>query len=180
MLDRDAGPGPNAAALDARHWYHCPMETSVLKTLLAAGEWRAADDETRRLLLVDADDGGFTGLDPSEVPTLDCALLLAIDEAWAKASKGQYGLTAQSEILAAVRAEDHSQKEMWRTFGTRVGWFNDAGWSEASEVGYSSDGGAGHLPWIPGIWPTVSTGRPYEVLFLFYRHFSRCTEAARS
>ena len=176
MDDRDAGPGPNVAVLGARHCYHGRMQISVLETLLAAGEWRAADDETRRLLLVDADDGGFTGLDPSEVPTLDCALLLAIDEAWATASRGQYGLTAQSEILAAVRAEDYSQKEMWRAFGIRVGWFHDAGWYEASDVGYSADGGAGHLPWIPGIWPTVSTGRPYEVLFLFYRHFTQCLE----
>ena len=158
------------------------METSALKTLLAAGEWRAADDETRRLLLRDADDGGFTGLDPSEVPTLDCALLLAIDDAWAKASKGQYGLTAQSEILAGVRAEDYSRRETWRVFGTRVGWFepSDVGWFEASDVGYTADAGVGHLPWIPGIWPTVSTGRPYEVLFLFYRHFTRCAKAALS
>jgi hypothetical protein len=158
------------------------METSALETLLAAGEFRAADDETRRLLLADADDGGFVGLDPSEVPTLDCALLLAIDEAWAEASNGRYGLTAQSEILAAVRAEDHSRKETWRVFGTRVGWFeaSDAGWFEASDVGYSGDADVGHLPWIPGIWPTVSTGRPYEVLFLFYRHYARCMNIAGS
>jgi hypothetical protein len=156
------------------------METSALETLLAACEWRAADDETSRLLLVDADDGGFSGLDPSEVPTLDCALLLAIDEAWAKASDGRYGLAAQSEILAAVRAEGYSRKKMWRAFGTRVGWFHDAGWFEVSDVGYSVDAPDGHLPWIPGIWPTVSTGRPYEVLFLFYRHFAECVEIAGS
>jgi hypothetical protein len=156
------------------------METSALESLLAAGEWRGADDETRRLLLADADDGGFAGLDPSEVPTLDCTLLLAIDEAWAKASNGRCGLRAQAEILAAVRAEGYSRKEAWRVFGTRVGWFHDDGWFETSDVGYTTDAGAGHLPWIPGIWPTVSTGRPYEVLFLFYRHFAQCAEIAGS
>jgi hypothetical protein len=156
------------------------METSALEALLFAGEWQAADDETRRLLLADADDGGFTGLDPSEVPRLDCALLLAIDDAWAMASNGRYGLTTQSETLAAVRAEDHSRRETWRMFGARVGWFHEDGWCEASDVGYSADASAGHLPWVPGIWPTVSTGRPYEVLFLFYRHFAQCTEVAGS
>jgi hypothetical protein len=156
------------------------METSALETLLAADEWGAADGETRRLLLADADGGGFSGLDPSEVPTLDCGLLLAIDAAWAKASNGRYGLRAQAEILAAVRAEGYSRKEAWRVFGARVGWFHDAGWSETSDVGYTADASAGHLPWVPGIWPTVSTGRPYEVLFLFYRHFAQCAEIADS
>ena len=98
------------------------MSVSALENLLAAGEWRAADEETRRLLLEEGDRGGFAGLDPDEVLQLDCTLLTGIDVAWRTASDGRYGLSVQSELLSAIRAEGHPRKTTWRLFGTRVGW----------------------------------------------------------
>ncbi len=159
--------------------YHQAVDTSPLDALLGAGEWRAADEETRRLLLADADQGGFIGLDPTEVPNLDCALLLAIDRAWRDASKRRYGFTAQSEILATVRAQGFRRKKVWRVFGTRTGW-RQRTWLDAQGLSYRADAPAGHLPWIPGTFPTVSTGRTYEVLFLFYKLFSDCTADHRT
>lgn len=151
------------------------MSTSALETLLAAGEWRAADQETRRLLLEEGDRGGFIGLDPDEVPELDCALLTAIDAAWRAASDGRFGLTAQSELLAAIRAEGHPRKTTWRHFGARVGWVGDDGWVEEPALDYRADAPIGHLPWVPGTLPTVATGPTYEVFFLFYKLFDECT-----
>ena len=81
------------------------MSVSALENLLAAGEWRAADEETRRLLLEEGDRGGFAGLDPDEVLQLDCTLLTGIDVAWRTASDGRYGLSVQSELLSAIRAD---------------------------------------------------------------------------
>ena len=152
------------------------MDTSALDGLLAAGEWKAADEETRRLLLADADEGGFVGLDPVEVPTLDCDLLLAIDHAWREASHGRYGFTAQGDILTAVRAEGYGPKKTWRVFGTRIGW-RQRRWLDAGDLSYVADAPEGHLPWVPGTLPIVSTGRTYEVLFLFYRLFDDCVTA---
>ena len=40
--------------------------TSPLRALLGAGEWKAADLETRRLLIARADTGGYAGIDPDE------------------------------------------------------------------------------------------------------------------
>ncbi len=155
------------------------MAISALDALLGAGEWRAADEETRRLLLADADQGGFIGLDPGEVPSLDCALLLGIDKAWCAASGGRYGFTAQSEILAAVRAQGFRQKKVWRVFGNRTGW-RQRSWLDISDLSYRADAPEGHLPWVPGTFPTVSTGRTYEVLFLFYKVFSDCAADHRA
>ena len=55
--------------------------TSPLRALLGAGEWQAADLETRRLLIAQADTGGYAGIDPDEAATVECALLCSIDEA---------------------------------------------------------------------------------------------------
>ena len=150
------------------------MSVSALEDLLAAGEWRAADKETRRLLLEEGDRGGFTGLDPDEVLQLDCTLLKGIDAAWRKASEGRYGLSVQSGLLSAIRAEGHPRKTTWRLFGTQVGWVGSDGWIDESGLSYRADAPAGHLPWVPGMLPTVSTGRTYEVLFLFYKVFDEC------
>jgi hypothetical protein len=147
--------------------------TSALEALLKAGEWRAADEETRRLLLTAADRGGFTGLDPGEVATLDCSLLVAIDRVWHKASAGRFGFAVQSEILSDVRGAEYRPKKTWRLFGTRVGW-RDGRWVEADELAYTIDAEPGHLPWVPGTLPTVATGPTYEVFFLFYQQFDEC------
>lgn len=149
------------------------MDTSPLKALLGAGEWQAADEETRRLLLTDADRGGFSGLDPGEVPTLDCALLIAIDDAWRLASDGRFGFSAQARVLADVRAQGFSRKRTWRVFGTRTGW-RERHWVEATDLQFGLDAPDGHLPWIPGTFPTVLAGPTYEVLFLFYQLFDEC------
>jgi hypothetical protein len=150
------------------------MTTSALEALLAAGEWGAADRETRRLLLTEGDQGGFRGLDPDEILRLECGLLLAIDDAWRRASDGRYGFTVQSELLSATRAEGHSRKTTWRLFGKRVGWMGDQGWIGEADVEHRGDAPAGHLPWVPGTMPTVATGPTYEVLFLFYKQFDDC------
>ncbi len=148
--------------------------TSPLRVLLAAGEWQAADAETRRLLIADADVGGYVGLDPDEAARIDCGLLLAIDDAWAGASDGRFGLTAQSRILNEVRARDLPRSDTWRMFGRTVGWVDGREWLEEDGLQYGADAPAGHLPWIPGTTTAVNTGRVYEGFFLFYARFADC------
>lgn len=155
------------------------MNISPLNVLLAAGEWRAADEETRRLLLADVDEGGFSGLDPKEVPDLDCSLILAIDTAWLEATGGRFGFTPQAKILALVRADGYRRNAVWRIFGTRVGWV-EGEWIGPDQLSYTINSPAGHLPWVPGAVPTVSTGSTFESLFLFYGHFTDCASEQRS
>lgn len=150
------------------------MDTGALEALLAAGEWRAADDETRRLLLGAGDQGGFAGLESAETALLDCALLKAIDRSWSNATEGRYGIEVQSRILAEIRGEGLPRKTTWRLFGLRVGWVDSNGWAEADDVLDMADGPPGHLPWIPGTMPTVATGRTYDMLFEFYKRFDEC------
>ena len=150
--------------------------TSPLRALLAAGEWKAADHETRRLLIADADVGGYVGLDPDEAATVDCGLLRSIDAAWREASDERFGFTAQENALRAARDRGLPRADTWRAFGRSVGWVDGREWLEEDGVRYEADAPVGHLPWLPGTTSAVITGRIYEGFFLFYGRFANCPE----
>jgi len=149
--------------------------TSPLEALLGAGEWRAADAETRRLLLADADVGGYAGLDPDEAARVTCDLILAIDRAWTAASDGRFGFTPQALALTEVRSRDLPRADTWRAFGRTVGWVDGREWLEEDDLRYDIDAPPGHLPWVPGTTTVVNTGRVYEGFFLFYARFADCS-----
>lgn len=148
--------------------------TSPLRALLGAGEWKAADLETRRLLIARADTGGYAGIDPDEAASVDCSLLRAIDEAWSEASAGRFGFSAQAKALAAARSRSLPRADTWRAFGRTVGWVDGREWIEEDALTFDATAPAGHLPWVPGTATVVSTGRVYEVFFQFYARFAEC------
>lgn len=150
--------------------------TSPLRALLAASEWKAADLETRRLLLSEADIGGYAGLDPDEAAQVGCALLRAIDKAWREASDGRFGFTAQASALANARSQDLPRTDTWRAFGSAVGWVEGREWLEENSILYDLAAPPGHLPWLPGSATAVNTGRVYEGYFQFYSRFGTCTD----
>lgn len=150
--------------------------TSPLRALLAAGEWEAADRETRRLLISDADVGGYVGLDPDEAATVDCDLLRSIDVAWTDASDGRFGFTPQANALKVARDSGLPRADTWRAFGRSVGWVDGREWLEGDSIRYETDAPAGHLPWLPGTTTAVNTGRIYEGYFLFYSRFANCPD----
>lgn len=150
--------------------------TSPLRALLAAGEWRAADHETRRILIAEADTGGHEGLDPDEAADIDCALLRAIDDSWSRVSDGRFGFSAQMEALSAARSRALPRADTWRAFGRSVGWVDGREWVEEDGLRFESDAPPGHLPWLPGFGPVVNTGRVYEGFFAFYKRFETCMD----
>ena len=151
-----------------------PHDVSALTTLLEAGHWKAADEETARLLIADADVGGYVGVDADEATQIDCDLLKAIDEAWSGASDGRYGFATLRRILDEVIAAGHSSNETWREFGRMVGWVHAREWIEADDVAYTEDAQSGHLPYTPGFGTVVNTGRIYEGFLGFYARVGNC------
>lgn len=147
---------------------------AALRTLLEAGNWSAADGETKRLLVEDVDIGGYVGVDADETTRISCDLLRAIDDAWTTASGGRFGIAVQNRMLAATMAEGFTSNETWRQFGRDVGWVTSDGWIEADGVLHDEAAPDGHLPWIPGIGTVVNTGRIYEGLLGFYSRYSDC------
>lgn len=148
--------------------------TAALRALLEAREWHAADDETRRILIEDADLGGFIGVDAGEASAIHCDLLVAIDDAWTGASGGHFGLSTQQRILATELSEGFASTETWRSFGREVGWVHGREWIEPDALTYSLDAPKGHLPYIPSIGTVVTTGHVYEVFLAFYNRVADC------
>lgn len=150
--------------------------TTALAALLRSRDWKAADAETRRLLVQDVDIGGYVGVDADEATRIDCELLASIDGLWTDASDGRFGLSVQEGILAVAIAEDLPPNDTWRLFGRRVGWVDGRRWIGDSEVAYADDAAEGHLPYIPGIAPVVNTGRIYEGFLHFYSRVADCLD----
>jgi GUN4-like len=148
--------------------------TAPLAALLDATQWRAADLETRRLLIEDADVGGYVGVDADEAGELSCELLAAIDTLWATASDGRFGFAAQERILARVMDEGFGGNDTWREFGRAVGWVAGREWIEDTDVVHDITAPEGHLPYVPGSSTVVNTGRIYEGFVRFYARVGTC------
>jgi hypothetical protein len=148
--------------------------TAALRTLLEARNWEAADRETQRLLVDEADVGGYQGVDADEAAQLACDLLLDVDDAWSEASDGRFGLRIQNRVLAETLSEGLPGNEVWRQFGRTVGWVVGREWIEADDIDYSDNAPEGHLPWVPGFGTVVNTGRIYDGFRSFYNRYNTC------
>jgi molecular chaperone DnaK (HSP70) len=121
-----------------------------LQSLLMAQKWREADEETAQIILslVNRTQEGFLNNESMEkIPQKD---LGTIDRLWVKYSNERFGFSIQKRIW-------HTMNNNAGEFGERVGWRGSAGlfggyfaWKSLSELIYSLDAPAGHLPCILG------------------------------
>jgi hypothetical protein len=116
-----------------------------LRDLLAAQDWKAADQETlvRWCEVMDRQSPG--GLRIWHIEKFPCLDLRNIDHLWVKYSNGKFGFSVQKEIWqSCVSPADMAQFE---AFGDRVGWRKDGNWvSYDSLVADSSLSSAGEFP----------------------------------
>ncbi|MCM1984647.1 GUN4 domain-containing protein [Lyngbya confervoides] len=124
-----------------------------LQQFLRSQDWAAADRETRRLL---APNSVSPSSSSSATPT--AALIRAIDQAWLTASNERFGLSVQLRLWQVALAE-HPQDPTAAVlaFRDRVGWtipsprpepdFISSDWRNETELTYSLQAPAGHLPW---------------------------------
>jgi len=120
------------------------VDYTALRDALAAGEWRKADDEHRRLMCVLAGDEAelrewvyFT-----EVKNFPVTDLLTIDNLWTHYSKGEYGFSVQRKIWVGKRRQ-------WGPFFTAIDWTsgeNNAYRKWPQDFIYDKVAAKGHLP----------------------------------
>lgn len=112
-----------------------PSSTSLdtLKLHLSAQDFRAADDETRRLLIALAGDAavkrGYVFF--SEVQFIPVESLRAVDELWREHSGGKYGYSVQRRLWEKVGRD-------FTRFFIRVGWMKKLEGTEVEQYGYRS------------------------------------------
>ncbi|MEM8605012.1 MAG: GUN4 domain-containing protein, partial [Cyanobacteria bacterium P01_H01_bin.121] len=143
------------------------QRTADLKPLLAelqAEDWRAADAETLQVLLQISDRKTEGWLTQTDVATLDCNVLVQLDQAWLEQSQGQFGFSPQHRIWQSVGGTvGEYTPQIAEQFGDRVGWRNQDQWEQYDTLNFSLQAPQGHLPATTGngvsgsIWGGVAT-----------------------
>jgi len=145
-----AKPSPNSAETAANL---VSPETRIdylpLKNLLAAQQWRQANDETRRLMLRAADREKQGWLTADDIDKIPCWDLRTMDELWKENSNGHFSFSVQYPIFVNTGNKPGRlmAPEAFDKFGNQVGWRKNNEWILFKEnLTYSLDAPIGHLP----------------------------------
>ncbi|MHC5723380.1 MAG: GUN4 domain-containing protein, partial [Nostoc sp.] len=100
------------------------MDYTRLRDLLAAGEWKEANQETDRVMLAVAGREKERWFDYESIDSFPCEDLRIIDQLWVKYSNGHFGFSVQKRIYQSLGGTKRYDKKIWEAFGDRVGWRN--------------------------------------------------------
>jgi hypothetical protein len=139
-----------------------------LNDALGQRHWKAADEETRRCLVLAARRGDRGWLSLEDWATIPITDLRTIDHLWRYWSGDRYGLWPQWHLWQTCGG-DYGQ------FCDRNGWRRDGeAWLDYEDLWFSSDGAIAHLP--TAVWNkracygigADSAGRSLEALLYAY------------
>lgn len=133
------------------------MDYTTLRNLLAAGQWREADEETARVMLKVAGREKERWLYDEDINKFPCEDLRTIDQLWVKYSKGRFGFSVQKRIWIDCGGQP-GDWEIYMMYCDRIGWRKKAkirffGWREKvrsvkyyNELTFNLNAPGGHLP----------------------------------
>jgi WD40 repeat protein len=141
-------------------------EYQQLRDFLAARNWQAADQETRRIL--------YRWVHPMEdvygapaTATIPADVIQTIDKLWTDASNGRFGLSVQQRIWTETVAQHpNNMQAAVDAFGDRVGWirtesdpdtFYATNWLTEPELNFSLNAPEGYFPWAGISWERISS-----------------------
>ncbi len=119
-----------------------------LRNVLAAGNFREADQATSSLILQAADRESQGYLRAEDVDKFSCEDLRIIDQLWLNYSNGKFGFSIQQEIWQNLGGTSEYDADIWRDFGDRVGWRVNNRWISYGEFTFNIFASRGHLPHI--------------------------------
>jgi len=102
-----------------------------LEAYLQAQDWKAADQETYRLMITTVGKEEGQWFDRKELLNFPCEELRAIDGLWVKYSNGLFGFSVQKKIYVECGAKldgKYPGDKIWEAFGDRVGWRKNNQW----------------------------------------------------
>lgn len=107
--------------------------------MLKAQNWKAANEETQRLMIEAVNRRDFSRVRIEDIAAFPCVDLQTIDQLWVKFSDGHFGFSVQQQLWWWYRA-DASR------FAHKVGWFRNNIWTKATDLEFSLYAERGHLP----------------------------------
>ncbi len=106
-----------------------------LETYLKNGQWREADDETVRLMLLIAkrEDEGW--LDQESIENFPCEELRTIDKLWVDNSGGKFGFSVQKKVwMKCGGIPGEYDNDVYKKFADQVGWRRNGDWLSYDEL----------------------------------------------
>lgn len=127
-----------------------------LEQLLAAGQWKEADEETnnKTLELAGREEEGW--LDAESIENFSCPDLRAMDLLWVKYSDGRFGFSVQKQIYQSLGGTKEYDRKVWVAFYEAIGWKQKGEkgeWLEDFKLTFNTNAPSAHLPrlgWIGG------------------------------
>lgn len=129
------------------------LDYSLLRDLLAQGQWQAADQETANLMLKVQDRQQEGRLVEEDLQKFPCRDLRIIDQLWQEQSNGHFGFSIQNQIWRKVDKD-------YEKFGNLVGWCIGSSWLPYSKLNFALTAPQGHLPsWgrRGRLWPVLGS-----------------------
>ena len=144
-----------------------------LRHLLEARQWREADEETTRLMLIAAQREKAGYLDLYAIRDFPCTDLYTINQLWLEYSRGHFGFSVQKRIWKSLLNQNKSASEA--DFGGYVGWRKRGTWLDYDDLTFDLRSPQGHLPvgfawWV--VWWCISLSR--VVVFEVFERLNTC------
>jgi tetratricopeptide (TPR) repeat protein len=119
-----------------------------LAQFLAQGEWRKADEETRRVMckiMGRESEGWLTDDNCRNFPREE---LKIIDDLWVKYSEGKFGFSVQKQIyIDCGGTPGEYNSNAWYKLADTVGWRKGGSWLDYSDYTFNTHSSqVGHLP----------------------------------
>ena len=123
------------------------IDYSQLEKLLAAKNWRGADEETSVKMLEAMQQISRGYLSEEDIRKFPAKDLQTIDQLWVRHSHRRFGFSVQKGlwVKSGGRAGVYDAN-VWEKFGDRVGWRVNSQWVYYSELNFTSKAKPGHLP----------------------------------
>ena len=129
------------------------FDYSNLEKLLSSGEWKAADQETAKIILEILGNQTVGKIKPEEIKKIPCRDLRTLDQLWTEYSEGRFGFSLQNRIWRKL-------DKNYENFGEQVGWLVSPSWLPYAQLTFNLTAPLGHLPsWgrRGKLWPSLAT-----------------------
>ena len=117
-----------------------------LRNLLAAGDWKKADEKTRAFMLRGCNREREGWLDRGEIERFPWQDFRIINRLWVEYSNGRFGFSVQYQIWQSVEVEKNDDFEVEKSLGYRVGWRVNKNWLSYNNFTFTLSAAKGHLP----------------------------------
>ncbi|MEM8721116.1 MAG: GUN4 domain-containing protein [Cyanobacteria bacterium P01_G01_bin.39] len=98
------------------------IDYKKLRDLLAAEEWKKADEETTDVMLEVAERKSEGCLRKEDINNFPCEDLRTINQLWLHYSDGKFGFSVQMKIYESLGGTKEYDEKVWLDYGDLIGW----------------------------------------------------------